>query len=113
MYSYLISSVFLTKENERVNCQYSDKQLFMLRHIDIQDGELRSKIRHGELNFAGNAGLRIYGRLSCTSGKRMKKNNRVFFNDVLDALQHGFRPCGHCLKEDFKKWKDGRIESKN
>jgi len=22
----------------------------------------------------------------------------------------GFRPCGHCLKADYEKWKDGSVQ---
>jgi methylphosphotriester-DNA--protein-cysteine methyltransferase len=28
----------------------------------------------------------------------MKKENRVFFEDEAEAINHGFRPCGNCMK---------------
>ena len=59
------------------------------------------------IRFAGNKVLKIYGRLNCRSGKRMKKKNRVFFQSEDEALALGFRPCGHCMKEEYKKWKHG------
>ncbi|WP_255400714.1 Ada metal-binding domain-containing protein [Siphonobacter sp. SORGH_AS_0500] len=49
--------------------------------------------------------LKIYGDLGCSSGKRMRKENRVFFHSEAEALQHYYRPCGHCLKEKYKAWK--------
>lgn len=81
----------------------------MIRHVDIQDSDLRSKIRRRELIFAGNSKLKIYGLLSCASGRKMKKSNRVFFVSEPEAIQNGYRPCGHCLRRTYKKWKDGFI----
>ncbi len=74
-------------------------------HKNITDALLHAKIRNGEICFGGNEKLRIYGLLHCTSGKRMKRNNRVFFTSEQDALKHHYRPCGHCLKADYVKWK--------
>jgi methylphosphotriester-DNA--protein-cysteine methyltransferase len=39
----------------------------------------------------------------------MKKENRVFFRSEKEARTQGFRPCGHCLPNDYKKWKDGLV----
>ncbi len=74
-------------------------------HKNITDALLHAKIRNGEICFGGNEKLRIYGLLHCTSGKRMKRNNRVFFTSEQDAIKHHYRPCGHCLKADYVKWK--------
>lgn len=68
--------------------------------------EIRSKIRKGEITLAGNKKLKIYGKLSCSSGKRMITQNRVFFQNESEALQAGFRPCGHCKTKSYKIWKD-------
>jgi methylphosphotriester-DNA--protein-cysteine methyltransferase len=81
----------------------------MIRHDEITDVRLRSKIRKHEIIFAGNGQLKIYGTLSCYSGKRMKKMNRVFFESEKEAIQYGYRPCGHCMKEEYKKWKNGSV----
>jgi methylphosphotriester-DNA--protein-cysteine methyltransferase len=67
-------------------------------------------IDDGEITLAGNLKLRIYGRLNCSSGKRMKVQNRVFFTSAGEALSNGFRPCGHCMRSEFRLWKSGRIE---
>lgn len=77
----------------------------MIRHIEISDEELRKEIRNGSICLGGNAKLKIYGKLECASGTRMKKENRVFFASEKEAIQLGYRPCGHCLKRDYKKWK--------
>jgi methylphosphotriester-DNA--protein-cysteine methyltransferase len=39
----------------------------------------------------------------------MKRENRVFFVSEKEAIKHSFRPCGHCMKTQYKKWKDGII----
>jgi len=78
----------------------------MLSHIIISDKELRSKIKNGGICFGGNRKLKIYGALQCTSGKRMKKENRVFFSSENEAWKNGYRPCGHCMKSAYKKWKN-------
>jgi methylphosphotriester-DNA--protein-cysteine methyltransferase len=70
----------------------------MIKHIDISDKELRKHIRQKEISFAGNRRLKIYGTLQCKSGKRMKRENRVFFCSEREALKKDYRPCGHCMK---------------
>ncbi|PIF46182.1 metal binding Ada-like protein [Chryseobacterium sp. 52] len=77
----------------------------MERHIEISDSVLRSKIRSGKINFGGNKKLKIYGLLNCFSGKSMKRENRVFFISENEALENKYRPCGHCLKKEYKIWK--------
>lgn len=39
----------------------------------------------------------------------MKRENRVFFLSEQEAQQNNYRPCGHCMKTEYKKWKDGFI----
>jgi hypothetical protein len=51
----------------------------MIHHKDISDQDLRKLIRKNEICFGGNEKLKIYGTLYCKSGKRMKRENRVFF----------------------------------
>lgn len=46
--------------------------------------------------FAGWKSGKIFGRLDCASGKRMKKQNRVFFLTWEDAIEAGYRPCKKC-----------------
>lgn len=81
----------------------------MTRHGEISNSDLRSKIKQQKICFGGNRKLKIYGTLSCASGKRMKKENRVFFKSEQEAKQNNYRPCGHCMRIEYKKWKDGLI----
>ncbi|MBL1220716.1 metal-binding protein [Chryseobacterium sp. L7] len=77
----------------------------MEKHSGMSDSVLRSKIKNGEISFGGNRLLKIYGKLHCSSGKRMKRENRVFFVSENEALENNYRPCGHCMKEKYKQWK--------
>ena len=81
----------------------------MVKHADMHDDELRRAIHHGIVVLAGNSRLRIFGKLRCASGMRMKKENRVFFASKKEALQHGYRPCGHCLHKEYKDWRNGTV----
>jgi len=67
--------------------------------------QLFLKIKNHKISMAGNKKLKIYGTLSCSSGKRMKIGNRVFFKDIQEAESLGYRPCGHCMRVAYKKWK--------
>lgn len=84
----------------------------MIQHSQISPQDLRSKIHSREIRFGGNKQLKIYGLLSCRSGKRMKKENRVFFTDEKDALQNNYRPCGHCMRQAYQQWKELIVKRK-
>lgn len=77
----------------------------MIRHADLVDAELHQALKQGSLTFAGHRSARIFGRLDCASGKRMKREERVFFADAAEALALGFRPCGRCMKDAYAQWK--------
>jgi methylphosphotriester-DNA--protein-cysteine methyltransferase len=77
----------------------------MIRHIEVNDTDVRKLIRQNKICLAGNEKLKIYGTLKCKSGKRMKKENRVFFGSKSEADQQGYRPCGHCMKRSYQEWK--------
>ena len=79
----------------------------MIKHSEISAIDLRNKIKNQEINLGGNRKLKIYGALSCRSGKKLKKENRVFFISETEAVQNGYRPCGHCMKEQYQRWKNG------
>jgi hypothetical protein len=74
-------------------------------HRDLTPAAIRAGIKSKEILLAGNGPKKIYGKLSCSSGKRMKKDNRVFFKNEDEAIQHGFRPCGHCMQSSYRFWK--------
>jgi hypothetical protein len=61
----------------------------VIKHKDLTAVILRNRIKKKEIILAGNEQLKIYGLLFCTSGKRMKKENRVFFESEICALQNG------------------------
>ena len=60
--------------------------------------------------FGGNRRGSIYGRLNCSSALRAIRTGgyepfRVFFADEASAIAAGYRPCGNCMKEEYKAWK--------
>lgn len=77
----------------------------MLLHQHLAKQELSQHLRKGTISLAGNGRLKIYGLLTCTTGKRMKKENRVFFKNETEAIQLGFRPCGHCIPDQYQEWR--------
>jgi len=77
----------------------------MIVHLEISDQELHLHIRSGKIQWAGNKRLKIYGRLDCKSGKRMMRENRVFFSSEEEAVVKGYRPCGNCLREQYLHFK--------
>jgi methylphosphotriester-DNA--protein-cysteine methyltransferase len=74
-------------------------------HEHLSESLLPSKIRKGKITIAGNTNLKIYGLLSCKSGKQMKRENRIFFKNEKEATLLGYRPCAHCMPIKYKTWK--------
>jgi methylphosphotriester-DNA--protein-cysteine methyltransferase len=62
--------------------------------------------------FGGNRRLKIYGRLDCPSARRALPRGyarrRVFFADEATAIAAGYRPCGVCMREAYRRWKRAR-----
>lgn len=85
----------------------------MILHSEIGDKsfktsrKLKNMISENLIALGGNKNLKIYGTLTCKSGKRMQLKNRVFFENELEAITRGYRPCGHCMREKYLKWKTG------
>ncbi len=67
--------------------------------------QLKIAINKGAIQLGGNANLKIYGTLNCKSGKRLKVKNRVFFTNEKEAIENGYRPCGHCMRKEYRLWK--------
>jgi hypothetical protein len=88
----------------------------MIRHVSLgtspfaRSRELKVLLDKNEIKLAGNSKLKIYGRLNCASGKRMKPENRVFFKSAAEAIKFGYRPCGHCMHLQYKYWKSQTIK---
>jgi methylphosphotriester-DNA--protein-cysteine methyltransferase len=77
----------------------------MWMHEELSDSQLKFFIKNSLITLGGNKKLKIFGLLSCASGKRMKKANRVFFESEKEAKKHGYRPCGHCMKREYEKFR--------
>jgi methylphosphotriester-DNA--protein-cysteine methyltransferase len=81
----------------------------MIAHNDITDASLRTGLKQKVICFGGNRKLKIYGTLSCASGKRMKRENRIFFYSEVQAIENGYRPCGNCMSHKYKTWMNGSV----
>lgn len=73
------------------------------------DGEPYESPEPGQ--FGGHKRLKIYGRLDCPSANRAIAKGqyvkyRVFFKDEETAMKAGYRPCGICMPEAYKRWKE-------
>lgn len=60
--------------------------------------------------LGGNGKARIYGRLDCGSALAALRRggyaeHRVFFADRETALAAEYRPCGNCLRAEYREWK--------
>ncbi|QHW00673.1 Ada metal-binding domain-containing protein [Spirosoma endbachense] len=83
----------------------------MIRHTDLgsssfaQRRKLLDLLQQCLITLGGNRPGKIYGRLDCRAGKRMKPENRVFFWNEAEALELGYRPCAVCLPGAYKAWK--------
>ncbi|WP_273426752.1 Ada metal-binding domain-containing protein [Marinobacter sp.] len=61
--------------------------------------------------LGGNSKAGIYGRLDCTAANgalsKGYAQHRVFFANEQDAIKAGYRPCGRCMRAEYKEWKSG------
>jgi methylphosphotriester-DNA--protein-cysteine methyltransferase len=77
------------------------------------DGRLYSSETPGE--FGGNSKLRIYGQLNCWSARNALGKGyakiRVFFADEATAVAAGYRPCGHCMRDEYREWKASQTDT--
>lgn len=65
--------------------------------------------------LGGYSRQKIYGRLDCPSALRHSAKGeyvkyRVFFADEATAISAGYRPCGICMKEQYRKWKENQAK---
>lgn len=83
----------------------------MIQHKDLGNSSftrartLWNKVQYEEVTLGGNKKLKIYGRLDCRAGKRMKVENRVFFENETEAIHLGYRPCAICMRKEYLLWK--------
>lgn len=84
----------------------------MIQHKDLGNSSFKraralwDKIQYEEVTLGGNKKLKIYGRLDCRAGKRMKVENRVFFKSETEAIDIGYRPCSVCMRDEYLLWKE-------
>ena len=60
--------------------------------------------------LGGHSRQKVYGRLDCPNALSLKRRGfepscRVFFADEETAIAAGYRPCGACLREQYRVWK--------
>ena len=77
----------------------------VIRHDTLDEEVLRWMIMAGEMPYGGNYRLGIHGRLDCASSKRMKGSTHLFFAGEHAARAAGFRPCGYCMPDAYRKWR--------
>ena len=46
--------------------------------------------------FCGNKNSKIYHKISCSSAKKTKEENKVYFKTLDDCQNAGYRPCKIC-----------------
>ncbi len=61
--------------------------------------------------LGGHRKGKIFGRLDCPSAlswiaRGHYTAQRVFFADREIAVKAGYRPCGHCMKDEYTAWKE-------
>ncbi len=61
--------------------------------------------------LGGHSRTQVYGRLDCPVALSLIRRGfdvrptRVFFADEATAIAAGYRPCGACLREQYRRWK--------
>lgn len=61
----------------------------------MREGEMKTTVQSVTM-FQGCRTTRIYCRLDCPAGKRMKPENRVYFGSHEEARASGYRACKVC-----------------
>jgi methylphosphotriester-DNA--protein-cysteine methyltransferase len=60
--------------------------------------------------LGGHSRTRVYGRLDCPVALSLLRRgfvprHRVFFADEATAIAAGYRPCGACMRAEYRAWK--------
>jgi hypothetical protein len=66
--------------------------------------------------LGGHRRTRVYGRLDCPVAlsliaRGFDMRHRVFFADEATAVAAGYRPCGACLRGEYRRWKASRDDA--
>lgn len=81
----------------------------------LLDADQRPYLSASPGTLGGHRAAKIYGRLDCPAALRAIAKggyvkHRVFFADEATAVAAGYRPCGTCLPEKYRAWKQARAE---
>ena len=92
----------------------TDQPNLDLPHYFLQDANNKTYLSKKPGTLGGHYKLKIYGRLDCPSAARyiakgQYVRHRVFFEDEDTAIAAGYRPCGICMKEAYRKWKENHL----
>ena len=73
---------------------------------DSQDGMPQTilgsntSVAHGEENnvyaYCGNKNSKVYHKLSCSSVKKTKEENKIYFKTLEECQKSGYKPCKMC-----------------
>jgi methylphosphotriester-DNA--protein-cysteine methyltransferase len=68
--------------------------------------------------LGGHSRTRVYGRLDCPVAlsllrRGFQPRHRVFFADEATAIAAGYRPCGACMRPEYRAWKERRDRPAN
>ena len=81
----------------------------VVKTYTLLDGEGRPYKSPTPGRLGGYRRSRIYGRLDCPTALRsiakgQYAQHRVFFADEEVAIAAGYRPCGACLRPQYRQW---------
>ena len=87
----------------------SRRTLVVVRTYTLLDEDRRPYQSHTPGTLGGYRRSKIYGRLNCPSALRaiakgQYVRHRVFFADEEVAVAAGYRPCGSCLRAEYRQW---------
>jgi hypothetical protein len=84
------------------------------RRYRLLDADGREVLSETPGELGGHSGTRVYGRLDCPVALSLirrgydVRRTRVFFADEATAAAAGYRPCGACMREEYRRWKESR-----
>ena len=80
---------------------------------NLRGNDIWPMVRRGEVRLGGHRKNKLYGRLDCRVANQYLRRgtyqkNRVLFENEGEAIRAGYRPCGACLPNHYKVWKEGQ-----
>ncbi len=79
----------------------------VMKNQDTQNNGMPNKISGSEISIAqesennlysycGNKNSKIYHKLSCSSAKKTKEENKIYFKTLEECQNAGYKPCKIC-----------------